>query len=74
MTISVYPNPAIDVLIVQTQLPISTIEVYSVAGTKVLAAEGNLRLLDISTLAQGNYTIKLVTLQGTTVLKRFAKM
>jgi hypothetical protein len=74
MTISVYPNPAVDVLIVQTQLSISSIEIYSVAGTKVLAAEGNLRLLDVSTLAQGNYTIKLVTLQGNTVLKRFAKM
>ncbi|HRG88324.1 MAG TPA: T9SS type A sorting domain-containing protein, partial [Chitinophagales bacterium] len=74
LAISVYPNPAADVLIVQTALPLSKIEVYSVAGTNVLTAEGNIRLLDVSTLAQGNYTIKLTALHGNTVLKRFAKM
>lgn len=71
-TISVYPNPAQDFIIVGTNQALSTqhIEVYNCLGQKVLSSTEN--EINVSALESGVYFVR-VTAEGKTVTKRFVK-
>ena len=57
--LSVYPNPAADVLHIDTAEPVSDVAVYSMSGAEVLRIEGeSVRQIDVSGLPAGMYVLK----------------
>ena len=70
--ISLYPNPVIDVLVIETQLPIKTIKVYNLQGKLVKEISSN-KKIDVSGLATGMYFIKIES-DDNSVTKKFVKL
>ena len=66
--ISVYPNPVVDVVNIDSDLPINLIEIYSIEGKRV-AEFSNERVLDIGHLAKGIYIVS-VELEGGELFKQ----
>lgn len=60
--ISLYPNPTKGVIYVEGLVGANTVEVYNVLGQVVLRKEGTAttEMLDISKLASGSYTVRVV--------------
>lgn len=54
----IYPNPASDVVFIDTDVEIQKTEVWSVAGKLLLSQEGNLHQLSLGSLAGGIYFIR----------------
>ena len=52
-----FTNPIRDVLIINSEDPIDTIEIYSLMGSKVLATQFNTNQVDVSNLSKGMYII-----------------
>jgi hypothetical protein len=63
---TLYPNPANDVLNIQTKqdLPINSIEVYNQLGQVVLAVTNSVNSIDVTDLASGTYFVKVNTEKG----------
>lgn len=57
--VSVFPNPAKDKLFIDAK-NINSIEVYNLTGARV-ASYGNQNSINISSLAQGTYLVKVIT-------------
>jgi len=66
-----YPNPAKDILNVQTEMNFEKINVYSLAGQKLLSSQ-NKENIDISSLDSGCYLGEIITLDRT-ILQKFIK-
>ncbi|MGB3345507.1 MAG: T9SS type A sorting domain-containing protein [Aequorivita sp.] len=66
-----YPNPANDILNIQAESSISSIEIMNVLGQTLLTSKGksNREQLDISGLNAGNYFVKVVVGDGNKVLR-----
>lgn len=64
---NVYPNPASDILNIQTAESIRNVTAYNIAGQKVLQA--NTQTLNVSALKAGVYILKVETLKGLATLK-----
>ncbi len=62
----VFPNPAKDVVEIQTQHPAKTIEVIDIAGRTVLfqPCDGRSNILNVSRFALGTYQVKVSTAVG----------
>jgi beta-glucanase (GH16 family) len=52
-------NPIRDVLIINSEEPIDTIEIYSLMGSKVLATQFNTNQVDVSNLSKGVYILTI---------------
>ena len=63
---TLYPNPANDVLNIQTQqdLPVNSIEIYNQLGQVVLAVTNSVNSIDVADLASGTYFVKVNTEKG----------
>ncbi|WP_196887886.1 fibronectin type III domain-containing protein [Aureivirga sp. CE67] len=61
--LKVYPNPIKDAIFISANEEISSVEVYNTLGQVVLRANnlGSSLKLDVSTLSNGTYTLKLTT-------------
>lgn len=64
---NVYPNPASDILNIQTAESITNVTAYNISGQKVLQA--NTQTLNVSALKAGVYILKVETLKGSATLK-----
>lgn len=62
-TISVYPNPAIDMLHVSTNLDIDQLVLYDVLGKQLLNVKDT-KSITVSQLNTGNYILKIKTNKG----------
>ncbi|PNQ74622.1 hypothetical protein C1T31_00305 [Hanstruepera neustonica] len=62
-TIKIYPNPTTDFINIQANFDITTIEVYSFQGQKVLSVE-NQKTINIRSLPKSIYFLKLKTVRG----------
>ena len=71
-TISLYPNPAQEVLNVSSANSITKIEVYDLLGKKV-ASNNNAKNVNVAALGKGVYVVKVVQENGSVVAKRFIK-
>nr|WP_315149086.1 T9SS type A sorting domain-containing protein [uncultured Flavobacterium sp.] len=71
-TISLYPNPAKDVLNVSSSNTITTIEVYDMLGKKV-ASNNNASDVNVSALGKGAYIVRVVQENGSVIAKQFIK-
>jgi hypothetical protein len=63
---SLYPNPAKDVLNIQTKydLAVNSIEIYNQLGQVVMAITNYVTKIDVTDLASGTYFVKLNTEKG----------
>jgi hypothetical protein len=59
----VYPNPSSDMIYIKSSSldPIVSVNLSDVQGRVIYSSEGNIKSLDVSALAQGVYTISIVT-------------
>lgn len=63
-SLSVYPNPASDMLNIVTPNTINSIELYSVLGKKVFATTSNTNQIDVRNFQTGIYLLTIQTNQG----------
>lgn len=71
--LSVYPNPAEDVLNIKTGDKIENVEVYSVTGQKIIASKVTNNTLNVSQLGKGAYILKVNTSKGAQTTKFIKK-
>ena len=71
-TISLYPNPAQEVLNISSSNSITNIEVYDLLGKKV-ATNNNTKNVNVAALGKGFYIVKVVHENGSVVAKQFIK-
>ena len=71
-TISLYPNPAQEVLNVNSSNSIAKIEVYDMLGKRV-ASNKNAKNVNVAALGKGVYIVKVAQENGSVVAKRFIK-
>jgi len=69
--ISIYPNPAKDVVFVKSEKQITKIELYDYSGKKL--KESTPKEINISSLPRGNYFIKITDKEGNTQTKNLIK-
>ena len=69
--ISIYPNPAKDVVFVKSETPITKIELYDFSGKKI--KESASKEMNISSLERGNYLVKITDKEGNTQTKSLIK-
>ena len=72
VAVSVYPNPATDVLMIQSDVTVLGVEVFDITGKKQLADNTRTNRININSLAQGTYVLAITTGNGV-VRKPFIK-
>ncbi len=72
-TINLYPNPANDLLHIISDETFADAKVYDILGEKVSETNGDIKDLNIASLASGIYSISLQTSSGKTIIARFCK-
>jgi hypothetical protein len=75
ITYSIYPNPASDILTIESNQEIENITIISLDGKVVLndSANGMTTQVTVSNLIQGSYVVEMTTASGTIVRKTFVK-
>jgi len=66
-----YPNPAQDILNVESQQQIENLKIYNLQGQ--LIKEDSSSRIDVSNLSSGLYFIQVITVEGNSVTKQFIK-
>ena len=63
---NVYPNPAKDIVTVQSSFKVREIEIHNTLGQVVLRKEGkqNIETIDVSNLQSGAYIVRIKTQRG----------
>jgi hypothetical protein len=63
---NVYPNPAKDIVTVQSSFKVREIEIHNSLGQVVLRKEGsqNIETIDVSNLQSGTYIVRIKTQRG----------
>lgn len=67
--ISVYPNPVKDILTIKSKNPIETISIISIEGKEVLNKKGSVETVDVSSLQNGIYFLRIQSAQASEVIK-----
>ena len=63
---NVYPNPASDIVTIQSSFKVKEIEVHNALGQVVLRKQGsqNIETIDVSNLQSGTYIVRIKTQRG----------
>jgi hypothetical protein len=69
--ISLYPNPAKEIVSIQSPIKISSVEVYNMVGQQVL--KSNTKSINVLELSQGMYYVKVGLENGQTIVKTLMK-
>ncbi len=72
ISLSVYPNPVNQTLMISTSETLTGVEVYNVMGQRVLSKEGDTAQIDVATLPAGTYYLNAVSANGS-ARKAFVK-
>jgi len=70
---TVYPNPATDVINISTAENVQRVEIFNMQGQLVKAEIGAVMSISVKDLANGFYTLKLTTDNGTSMHKIIKK-
>jgi Leucine-rich repeat (LRR) protein len=70
--IIVYPNPACDILTIESGIPLISVEIWSVAGVKLMELHDDLNEIPIIGLPEGVYIIRIESEFGH-LAKKFSK-
>jgi len=68
----IYPNPATDIIKLNTQKDISTIKLFNVMG-QLVSQEVNTKELNVSKLSTGYYLLKAEDTEGNVSVRKFVK-
>jgi hypothetical protein len=71
--LSIYPNPATDVINISTDSQVERVEIFNMQGQLVKVETGDMNSISVKDLANGMYTMKLTTENGTSVHKIMKK-
>lgn len=66
---TIYPNPATDVININTTENVQRVEIFNMQGQLVKAETGDVTSISVKDLANGFYTLKLTTDNGTSMHK-----
>ena len=66
---TIYPNPATDVINISTTENVQRVEIFNMQGQLVKAEAGDVTSISVKNLANGFYTLKLTTDNGTSMHK-----
>ncbi|WP_309841560.1 T9SS type A sorting domain-containing protein [Chryseobacterium sp. SLBN-27] len=66
--LQLYPNPAVNIVSISSELKISSIEVFEISGKKIFSVK-NAHSIDVSSLTSGMY----ILIAETNDVKRFKK-
>lgn len=72
ITVSIFPNPAINIVNINSSFDIRQIEVYDLLGKKIIINVGNNKI-DISTLSNGLYLLKIIGKDNNHLVKKITK-
>ncbi|TLX78383.1 T9SS type A sorting domain-containing protein [Labilibacter sediminis] len=65
MNIQLFPNPAIDILYIESEVEVNTVDVYNLAGSLVKSVNGsNINSIQVSDLQSGVYVVKIKNIKG----------
>jgi hypothetical protein len=68
--LSIYPNPATDIVHIQhSEVAVQKVEIYSINGQLVRSQNNNLERIDVNTLKSGLYIMKLYTANASKTIK-----
>ena len=68
---SLYPNPASDILNIEMESELQSVEFYSLQGQKVLSATE--KQINVSNLAAGMYMVRVTAVDGAVATQKFVK-
>lgn len=68
LKVSMYPNPVSDILNIETETAIKTIEIYNIQGQRVKTS--NQKQLNVSDLAAGLYLVKIQNIENNTAINK----
>jgi len=71
--LTIYPNPATDNMTISTSENVQRVEIFNMQGQLVKAESGNVTSISVKDLANGMYTLKLTTDNGTSMHKIIKK-
>lgn len=72
--VSIYPNPASEVLNINTEIPVKTLQLFDISGRCVLNMVTPPATMDICALNNGIYVLKLQLVDGKRVSKQIVKV
>ena len=64
VAVSIYPNPALDILHIKTTLQVDEFQITDMTGTQVSSGDEVSNGIDVSSLNDGLYLIRVKTIQG----------
>ena len=70
---NIYPNPAKDIIIFQSELPLERVEIFSLTGSKVLSQSNNFEQVALGNLAKGIYMLKASAADGKVATQKLIK-
>ncbi|PRP67969.1 family 16 glycosylhydrolase [Nonlabens agnitus] len=71
--IQLFPNPATDLVSIQSVNPIETIEIYSILGSKIQTLQTSNNSFSVSSLSSGMYLVKLFSGTATSTKRLMVK-
>ncbi|MDA9760438.1 T9SS type A sorting domain-containing protein [Flavobacteriaceae bacterium] len=69
----VYPNPADNILNLQSNIDLIEIQINNLLGQKIIRKTDNFETINVSNLSKGMYIITMKTINGQSTSKRFLK-
>jgi hypothetical protein len=70
---NIYPNPAKDIISFQSELPLASVEIFSLTGSKVLSQTNNMKQVEVGNLAKGIYMLKASAADGKVATQKLIK-
>lgn len=71
LKVSLYPNPVLDILNIETEKEIKSLEIYNIQGQKVKIS--NQKQINVSDLVTGMYLVKIKNVENSISTKKFIK-
>jgi hypothetical protein len=72
-TLNLYPNPVTDLLHINSEIPLSKVEIYSILGKKVKEFKSGLYSVPMNNLSNGIYYVRILSDNGSTTRKLIKK-
>lgn len=67
-----YPVPAQEFVNIRCDYPVASVEIIAADGSRLVLLDGNITHVDVSTLAQGVYLMRITSADGLVELRRFS--
>lgn len=72
-SLKVYPNPVDQILTIDSEIPLTKVEVYSILGRKVKEINSGFNAIHLNNLSNGIYIIKILSEKGSATRKLIKK-